>query len=47
VAAFLPLINSFNQTMAAIFLMQAVLPEGCPFYQLDIYRPFVENIIII
>jgi len=26
--------NNFNKTEAAIFVMQAVLPEGFPFYQM-------------
>ena len=30
----LPLMHSFNKTVAATFLMQAVLPYGFPFSQL-------------
>ena len=33
----LPLMNSFNKTEAAVCLVQAMLPEGFPFYQFIIH----------
>jgi len=37
------LMNSFNKTDAAIFLVQAMLPEGFPFHQFNKSSSVVET----